>query len=149
MNKLDYINLIDMFASQTRKEIIGTADPAKLAGFVDKASDARIFLDSPELDPDETILKGLLAECESRGRSETPEQLARIQLTKAAQLKYLRGKLDGLEDRLKTGISMASDDAHAKVLFDYGLTIAVQELALLGVDGTAIMTRVNNEISQT
>lgn len=147
MTKLDYIKQIEKFATIARKMIIGTTDPAKLAGFVDKASDARIFLETPEQDPDESILKGLIAECDSRGRNETPTQLALIQITKANQLKYFRGKLDGLEDRLKTGVSLAISDEHAKLLFEYGLQIAISELTLLGIDGNLIYQELLNGTS--
>lgn len=66
----------------------------------------------------------------------TPEHLAKLQIQKGAELKYFRGKLDGLESRLKTVIGYSVDDAHAKVLFEYGLGIALQELQNLGIDAS-------------
>lgn len=132
-NKQEAIAAVAIFTSKVRALIMGSEDGVKITGLADKAREAELFLTHKALDPNEYILAALTLEAEERGRGETPKQLAEMIITKATKFRQIRAKVDGLEDRFKTAIQMAPNDALAVQTFHGAKAIAVQELAKLGL----------------
>lgn len=131
--KQEALQAVAAFASRARAIIVNTSDGVKIAGLADKARDAAIHLFNKAEDPDELILQSLALECAERNRGETPDQLAQIILDKAAQFKQIRAKLDGLESRFETAVSMAPTDALAVQTYHGARALAIQELIKLGI----------------
>lgn len=131
--KLEALAGVGAFSKAARALIMRTDDGIKIAGLADKARDASVFLYQPENDPDEKILQALAIECAERNLGETPEELAEKIVGKADRARQIRAKLDGLEDRMKTAISMAPTDELAVQTFHGARELAFTELEALGI----------------
>lgn len=82
------------FAKDARAKLADYADQYKLAGWNDKAQRAQRVIDKVASESDIAILK---AECDKRGKQETPEQLAATQAAKSQKLAMAVAIIDGME----------------------------------------------------
>lgn len=130
---IEALSAVATFTTKVRSLILNTTDGIKIAGLADKAREAFIYLNNPYSDPDELILEALRIEVLERNRGETPEELARAIIAKAARVRQFRAKIDGLEDRFKTAIEMSPNDATAVATFTAGRAFAIGELSKLGI----------------
>ena len=132
MTKDEIMIAVGEFAEGIRKQLLGTSHAIKITSWSNKARHASIFLDFPDQDPHEVILKALLAEASERGLGETPDQLAEKQLSKASQFFIMSGTIDGMESKIEKAIKQAPDDATALAIFDAARAQAMERLAALG-----------------
>jgi hypothetical protein len=99
-------NLIVMLCLSVREDVTSAADAAQLAGWTDKAIVARLVLDGKGTPEDTAILE---LEAKARGLSESVEELALLQLTRAQELRSVRALIDGFESRFNRLVGSAVD----------------------------------------
>ena len=80
-------------ATDARITLYNQVDPYQLASWNDKARRAERILAKTASKADIAILK---TECEKRGKQETPQQLARKQITKSEKIAEAIAKIDGI-----------------------------------------------------
>ncbi|MCG7868187.1 MAG: hypothetical protein JAY74_17710 [Candidatus Thiodiazotropha taylori] len=97
-------SLITAVCQYVRDEITGSADAAKVAGWTDKAAIAERVIAGTASEADIEVLQ---LEASSRGLSETPEELAAIQMQRASELRRARALIDGFESQALRQIGSA------------------------------------------
>jgi|GEM_PF-1254242 len=127
-SKVSAVAKVIAHASSIRQQIAGDADHYETAGWADKARRAeRVVADQP-LAGDLDILT---AETQRRGKSETPEALALIQLAKAGRFAMAVSVIDGLTAKAKAAIDAAKTVAEIDPLLTQLKADADAELAAL------------------
>ncbi|ODC01206.1 hypothetical protein A3197_01600 [Candidatus Thiodiazotropha endoloripes] len=89
-------SLVTAICQFVRDEITESADAAKVAGWTDKAAVAERVIAGTASDADVEVVR---LEATSRGLSETPEELAALQLQRASELRVARALIDGFESQ--------------------------------------------------
>ncbi len=119
-----------LFASDTRAKVAGQVDQYKLAGWNDKSQRAQRVLAGNASEADIAILQ---AECDQRGHSETPEQLAATQAQKGQALAMAVAVIDGMENTAIESVETAtSENALAALLEELEAKATVQLSQLIG-----------------
>lgn len=119
-----------VFASDTRAKVAGQVDQYKLAGWNDKSQRAQRVLAGNASEADIAILQ---AECDQRGHSETPEQLAATQAKKGQALAMAVAVIDGMEDTAMKSVEAAtSENALEALLEELEAKATVQLSQLVG-----------------
>ena len=104
-----------IFASSVRAKVAGRVDLYKLAGWNDKSQRAQRVLAGNTSEIDIAILQ---AECDQRGLSETPEQLAAIQAKKGQALAMAVAVIDGMESTAMESVEVATNESALVTLLD-------------------------------
>jgi len=112
-----------------RANISGYADQYKVAGWNDKYQRAERVIANLSHDVDTSILQ---AECDKRGRNETPEELANKQINKAKKLAMAVAIIDGMEAAALEAIdSKRNENTLAELLKDLKAQANIQLTELL------------------
>ncbi len=128
--KTQTLEKVLVFASDIRAKVAGQVDQYKLAGWNDKSQRAQRVLAGNISEGDLAILQ---AECDQRGHSETPEQLATTQAKKGQSLAMAVAVIDGMEDTAIQSVEAAtSEKALAALLEELQAKATVQLNQLLG-----------------
>lgn len=104
-----------LFASNTRAKVAGEVDQYKLAGWNDKSQRAQRVLAGNASEADIAILQ---AECDQRGHSETPEELAATQAQKGQALAMAVAVIDGMEDTAIESVEAATSEIALSALLE-------------------------------
>ena len=117
-------------ATDARAKLTNNSDPYKVAGWNGKAQRAQRVLANAASDADISILQ---AECDKRGKSETPQELAHKQAAKSESLATAVAIIDGMESAaLKAIESKRSENALTKLLEDLQVQADQQLKQLMG-----------------
>ncbi len=118
------------FSAGVRAKLTGYADQYKVAGWNDKFQRAQRVIANTASDADIAILQ---AECDKRGKSETPQELAQKQAAKGQALATAVAIIDGMESAALDAIeSKRSENTLAALLDDLQTQASQQLQQLLG-----------------
>jgi len=128
--KVNAIREIKQFATEIRAKITGYADANEVAGWLKKVPRAQRVVDSEASEKDIAILQ---AECDERGKNETPLELAKIQLKKSERFDEAIAVIDGMQSGALSAIQSKRNENTLAELLEELQTKANQKIqALLG-----------------
>jgi len=105
-NKQDEaVGIIKRFASDVRAKVAKYADAYQLAGWNEKVRRAEKVLAKTATTDDIAVLQ---TECDSRGKGETPAQLAALQIAKSNALAKAVALIDGMESSALASVKQAT-----------------------------------------
>jgi len=128
LSKTHATEQVKQFAANTRAQMANYADAYQLAGWNEKVRRAEKILAKTATPEDIAIVQ---AECVQRGKNETPDQLATLQIAKANQLATAVAVIDGMESRALADVANAQDQPALDALLADLQTQAQQALQQL------------------